>query len=82
MAADKHPDVNKAAEVYVGHRDERMEATKIEVESRDALVEKMRQHGLKEYRDPDSDLLVTLVEGKTKVKVKRAGDEEDEDGEE
>jgi hypothetical protein len=75
----KHPDISKAAEVYVAHRDERMEATKTEVETRDALILKMKEHGITVYRDPDSDLLVTLIEGKTKVKVKKAG--EDEEGE-
>lgn len=76
------PDVSKAAELYVEVRDERMALTKREVETRTLLIGKMRGHSIIEYKDPDSDLVVTLVEGKTKVKVKRAGEDDEESEEE
>ena len=44
-----------------------------EVEARGALIAAMKKHGLTIYRDDDAapPLLVTLVAGEDKVKVKR-----------
>lgn len=69
----------KAAEAYVEVRDERMELTEEEGKLNAALVEVMKKHGLDRYRDPDSDVLVTLEQGATKAKVKKvkAKDEEE-----
>lgn len=67
-------EVTKAAEVYVDARDERMQLTEQEVEKQELLVTAMKKHGLDKYRTPDG-LLVTLVPGKEKAKVKRAGED-------
>jgi hypothetical protein len=70
-------EIDAAAERYVEARDARMELTEKEVELRDRLVDLMRKHKLEVYRDDDAapPLLVLLIVGKDKVKVRRESDE-------
>ncbi len=71
-------EVNAAAESYVDVRDERMALTERETEARDALVKVMKKHGLDVYVDEDAapPLVVTIIAGEDKVKVRRAEDSE------
>lgn len=65
-------DLDSAAEGYVDVRNERMELTAREVEARDVLVGLMRKHGQTVYRVAvDEPLLVTLIEGQAKVRVRK-----------
>lgn len=82
----KHPDIEKAAELYAEHRDERIAAGKLESEAHEALLKKMAEHGCQEYRFPDENLVVKVKQGKHKVSVKtvkeaKEGEDDDEDGE-
>jgi hypothetical protein len=76
-------EVDSAAEAYVEARDERIRLTDKEVDAKDALVTVMKKHKLDVYRDENAvpPLIVTLIPGEDKVKVSRAKDEEDEEGE-
>lgn len=67
-------EIDDAAEAYVTVRDKRMKLTKEEVEKRDGLIEVMRRHRRKVYRDDNASppLLVTLKDGKASVKVQTA----------
>lgn len=77
-----HKDIDKAADIYVAARDERMGASKNETEAKDHLLRKMAEHGLKSYRIPDTNLLVTVTEGAHNVSVKTVKkDGEESDGE-
>lgn len=71
------PEIEKAAENYVRDRDARMEMTKDEAKSHDVLMAAMKKHDLLSYRFGNK--LINVVQGATKVKVKRSGDEEDGD---
>ena len=77
----KVAEVNAAAEGYVDARDERMKHTETEVEAREALIAVMKKHSLTVYRDDEASppLLVTLMPGEDRVKVRR--DEEEEPAE-
>lgn len=68
-------EIDDAAEAYEDVRDRRMALTKEEVERQRALVEAMRRHKRRVYRDDTASppLLVTLTETEVKVKVKRVG---------
>ena len=77
----KVAELDRAAELYVEARDERMELTEKEVAARDALIAVMKKHSLSIYKDDDASppLVVTLIPGEDKVKVTRADDEAQED---
>ena len=69
-----------AIKKYREARDDRMELTKVEVETQAALLTLMRDRGLTEYTH--EGFKATLVEGKAKVKVKSLEDDSpDEDDE-
>ena len=70
-----YPDLDAAAGAYVDARDERMEQTKVEVDTRDGLINVMRAHKLTTYRVEASDgpLLVTLTD-EAKVTVRKPKD--------
>ena len=74
-------EISDAAEEYENVRDRRMELTEEEKELNDKLVELMRKHKLKAYRDSNYDppLTVTLSakDPTIKAKVKRDKAEED-----
>lgn len=77
--------VDNAIGRYVKARDERMELTKKEVETKQALIKVMRDNKDKIGEDGDGvmlyrhdDLLVTLKHGKDDIKVKTEGTEEEE----
>lgn len=76
-------EVDTAAEAYVEARDERMALTEKEVEAKGNLLRVMEKHDLTTYRDESADppLLVIVVPGESKVKVRREA-EDDEAGEE
>jgi hypothetical protein len=65
---------------YIEVRDERMVLTKQEVEKKGELMDAMRKHKLDTYCDENAvpALLVTLVAGEDKVKVRRAEDDDPE----
>ena len=73
-------EIDSAAEAYIEIRDERMALTKQEVEKKGALMAAMQKHKLDTYCDENAvpALLVTLVPGEDKVKVRRAEDEDPE----
>jgi hypothetical protein len=66
------PEINAAAEAYVKARDKRMELTKEEVATHEALAETMKRHKVKVYKDSDADppLIMTLTSTEVVVKVK------------
>jgi hypothetical protein len=67
---ETHPDVAKAAEKYIEARDARMELTKAEVETKNALVGLMKEHKLETYED--DDFIVTFeADVQEKIKAKR-----------
>jgi hypothetical protein len=72
-------EIDSAAEAYIEVRDERMVLTKQEVEKKGELMDAMRKHKLDTYCDENAvpALLVTLVPGEDKVKVRRAEDEDE-----
>lgn len=79
------PEINAAAENYREQRDKRMRLTVKEIAAKAALMEAMAKHKLDIYRDNDATppLTVTIVEGKTSVKVDEASypePEADDDG--
>ena len=74
-----HKDVEKAATKYVAVRDERMELTKEEVKLQAALVAAMDAHNLETYICDDEDLEVIIKGSARKAKVKRRGEDEEEE---
>lgn len=72
-------EVDTAAEAYVEARDERIRLTKKEVDAKDALVTVMKKHKLDVYRDENAipPLVVTLIPGEDKVKVRKQQEEEE-----
>jgi hypothetical protein len=73
-------EVDTAVEAYVEARDERMKLTDREVEAKEALIAVMRNHKLTVYTDENAvpPLVITLIPGEDKVKVRRAEEEEGE----
>lgn len=76
----KLAEVDTAAENYVDVRDERMELTKKENETKDALIAAMKKHGVQIYKDESTSppLVVVLTPGEDNVTVKR--EKADKDG--
>lgn len=77
----QHKDIDAAAEAYVEKRDKRMALLKEEVDLKGVLLAAMKKHELDIYRNDDfaPPLLVTVMPGEEKVKVKKLdGDDEDE----
>jgi hypothetical protein len=80
------PELDAAAEAYVDVRDTRMGWTKKETAAQGTLLTCMTKHGLHAYRleDGGDPMLVTIVEGKAKVSVRKekpaAAAPDDEDG--
>lgn len=70
------PSLDEAAEKYVAHRDARMAELKDEIAAHDALLTAMQSHGLSEYSYEGN---VVLLTNKTKVKVKRKGEKDEDD---
>lgn len=70
-------EIDTAAEAYIALRNARMKATEHETESKTALIEVMKKHGLSVYRfeDDDGEHVVTLAD-KTNVKVTDVEEEE------
>ena len=68
------PEIDHAAEVYVGHRDDRMEALKEEIKAHDVLLTLMQSHGMTSY---EWNGHVVTVDNKVKVKVRRKSEEAD-----
>lgn len=71
-APPRIPELDAAAEKYEEGRDERMEASKIEVERKTKLIELMHKFELKQYVIPGTDPpreIVLIPEGET-VKVR------------
>lgn len=71
-------DLRRKAETYVEIR-ERMGLTKKEVESKGALLLAMKERKLDTYDDPDIDLVIT-IEHEERLKVRKKGDDDEEDG--
>lgn len=71
-------EIETAAERYVEVPDRRMAATKSETEAQLTLLTVMRKHNLTTYRlgDAEDPLLVQVVDGKTKVSVRKVKGEE------
>lgn len=67
------PEIETAAEAYVTVRDRRMAATKQETDAQSTLLTVMKKHNLTTYRlgDGEDPLLILLVEGRTKVAVRK-----------
>lgn len=87
-AGPRIPELDAAAEAYVEVRDMRMGWTKKETEAQGTLLTCMTKHGLHAYRleDGGDPMLVTIVEGKAKVSVRKekpaAAPSDETDGEE
>lgn len=75
MENQVHPDITAAAEEYVKIRDKRMKLTQQEVDRREVLRDVMAKHKLEVYEDVDVGLRVEIVNGDSKVKVKRLADD-------
>lgn len=76
--------IDKAADLYVEARDERMQLTKIEKDRKKDLQKLMHEHGQKEYHYEDHDgipRVVELVSKEETVKVRTERDEAEEDEE-
>src|ERR1700759_4183562 len=75
MERDSIPEINAAAEAYVKARDKRMKLTEEEVDAHDDLVEAMKRHKVRVYKDTEADppLIMTRtsteVVGKVKVSI-------------
>lgn len=69
-------EIETAAENYVDHRDSRMNKLTLEIEARDKLIEVLRKHKKNAYSS--REFSIELIDGKTKVKVKRGGDDDDD----
>jgi hypothetical protein len=82
--AESIKEINDAAEAYVDVRDQRMALTKDEVTAKEKLTTLMLEHGLETYRDEDASppLVVTLVPGEAKVRVRSEGGSSDDEAEE
>jgi len=77
----KIPAIEKAAEKYRDIRDQRMELTKQEVESKAVLANIMQEHSLTQYTYNATKII--CEPGKLKVKVKAIdADDDEEEGEE
>lgn len=75
--------LTKLAQEYVEKRNARQEATRLEVERKTILIQKMQEKGVTYYRDPELDIEVQLKQGKANVKVVTPDDEPAaEDGDE
>lgn len=70
--------VEDAAHAYVDVRNKRMKLTVKEKEAHDTLLAIMQKNELPIYRDDEAvpPLVVTVMPGKTRVKVEQAGGDE------
>ena len=75
MEEPKHPDLSRAAEVYVEHRDARIAVQKKETDAQDELLALMHEHGTTFYEDDEIGLRCRIVHADEKVKVERIEDE-------
>lgn len=55
-----YPEVNEAAEHYLGARDDAKAAAEFKKDAAESLVQKMRARNLLHYRDPQRGLTVEL----------------------
>lgn len=69
MEEPTHKDIDDRAEIYVDERDERIRQSAKEKEAKDALLEKMNEHGLEVYKLPDGQKVI--VTGKKDVRVEK-----------
>jgi hypothetical protein len=67
-------EIEDEAEIYVGHRDQRMESGNEETKSAERLRTMLQRHKLDAYRLRDGRL-VELVPTDVKVKVRKAAEE-------
>lgn len=82
LETPKHPDVEAAAESFVGARDERMELTKAEVATRDRLIATMKAHDLAVYRiEAEDGNLIVRLEEEAKVTVRKEREKKSKKGE-
>ena len=66
-----------AAEKYQELKEKRMAALTKEIAAKGELLELMRKHEQTTYRCDENDLLVELVEGESKLKVKHVESDEE-----
>lgn len=76
VPAKHHPELVELADLYVEKRDERMGVLKKEVELKNQLIALMNTLNLTSYIDEETNMAITL-ETKTKVKVKKATDDDE-----
>lgn len=70
MEDKKIPELSKLLSEYVDVRDARMALTPKEVQAKGALLAKLNELKLDTYRDPETQIVVTLEEGEPELKVK------------
>lgn len=74
-------EVDTAAEEYVAQRNKRMRQSVKEKEAKVALIETMKKHSLKVYKDESvSPPLVITLSNKDEVKVTETDSDEGDDG--
>lgn len=76
---DKH--LVRLAEKYVEKRDARMAAGREELVAKSALVNALKEKGLSRYEDVDDDIVILLLAGKEKLKVKPLSEADEDDDE-
>lgn len=69
-------EVEELAEALRDVRTERMDLTQREVKAQDDLLGAMKKHKVREYRL--GNLIFVVSDGKTKVRMKRVSDDEEE----
>jgi hypothetical protein len=72
----------KLAEKYAEARDARLEAGRDEIKAKSVLVAAMKLKEITRYEDAEDDMLITLIPGKDKLKVKALSDADEDDEEE
>lgn len=80
MERERHPKLEKLADIYCEQRDSRMSALEREIDARNILMAAMREHGLKSY-DYDGKLIEIIADEKIKVKAKKSESDDEEEGE-
>lgn len=68
-------EIEDAAIEYAEGRDERMEATRVEVERKQRLIEAMHKAKKTEYRRGNIDIKLVTEKESVKVKIKDEGEE-------
>jgi hypothetical protein len=69
MDDERIEELTNLALSYVNALEEKKEAAAEEGERKELLVEAMKKHGVKTYRDSESGLFVQIEDGAAKVKV-------------